>query len=117
MKDSHEASVAFEVMGGLTEDEKKALLPDLLSLCSSGRYAGRAKSAIIDLPREWVIKNIESYAEEVLQHNDYLDWCNILDLYNSLDVELAIKLARRAAEHQDPDIREDGEEYLQRHLK
>jgi hypothetical protein len=110
-----DGALAFEVAEGLTIEEKQSLLPTLLALCSSGRYAHKAGEMIYRLPREWLLENIEAAAEQTLKHNDYLDWANILALFGRIEPNLARRLARRASHHADPEIKECGEEYLAEH--
>jgi hypothetical protein len=104
--------LAFEIAETLTECERLKLLTALLSYCSCGRLAGQAKSLILALPRHPVLEVIEGAAEPVLAENDFLDWCNILDVFNSLDKELARRFATRMAAHDDPNIREWGSDFL-----
>jgi hypothetical protein len=105
------ALAAFELIAGLDEEEKKSLLPHLLGFCSTG-YAGKAKAAILSLPKAWLLQHLEASAEEVLAQNDYLDWVNLLSLFGEVDDQLAQRLARRAAAHPDVEIQQEGEEYL-----
>ena len=112
LEDSHDAALAFELLPGLTLEERQGLLPHLLGLCSSGRYAGRAKAAILELPHDWLRDNIEASAERLLAESDYLDWVNILEVVSQIDPAVRKRLAERAAAHSDPEIRELGEEHL-----
>src|SRR4029450_3374938 len=82
-RDGH---LAFDMANILTLEEKKPLLLDLLSLCSSGRYAGRAKKMILDMPHEGRIENIEIAAEPTLAQNDFSDWVNILSVFADIDL-------------------------------
>jgi hypothetical protein len=108
----HAVPVAVDLFPLLTETEMKALLPLMLSYCSSGRYAHIAKPFIASLPRDWTLEVIETYAEATLAENDFLDWCNLLDLYQQLDSDLALRFVGRMAQHANPDIRECGEDFL-----
>jgi hypothetical protein len=104
--------LAFEMAKILTPEEKKTLLPALISLCSSGRYAGKAKEMILDMPHDWLMENIEIAAEPTLEQNDFLDWVNILSLYAVIDLNLGRRLAQRMIAHTDSEIQEWGEEFL-----
>lgn len=106
-----ERALAFDVLECLSDEEKQELLRLILGFCSSA-YAGRAKSFILGLPREWVLKNIEAMSEPVLANNGFLDWCNVLDVYARIDASLAQGLAHRMTQHADRDIRDWGTEYL-----
>jgi hypothetical protein len=107
-------SVAFEMIGTLTPEEKKACLPELLGLCSSGRYAGHAKDLILEMPRDWLTENIEAASESTLALNDFLDWVNLLEVLDRVDSGLGRRLAERMLAHSDPDLREWGAEFLQK---
>jgi len=106
-------AVAFEMMAMLTPEEKKACLPELLGLCSSGRYAGRARDMIHSMPHDWLIENIEAASESTLSLNDFLDWVNILQVYDHIDHGLGRRLAERMLSHSDPELRKWGAEFLE----
>ncbi len=72
------------------------------------------RKLILALPREWVLANIESVAEPLLQDGTYDEYRRFLELYIQLDRNLALKLARRAAENPDEDIHEAGEDFLEK---
>ena len=110
-----DAAIAFEVAKTLKSEEQQSLLPNLLALCSSGRYAHKAREMILAMPREWLLESIEAAAEETLRNNDFLDWVNILAVFDEIHPALAMRLARRAARHTDQDIRHWGGEFLSEH--
>ena len=106
---------ALELVGFLKEDERKELFVELLSLASF--FSGSTKAArdlILGLPREWVLANIEEAAEPFLHDGTYEEYGSILDLYFAMDRSLTHKLARRAADHTDPDIKEAGQDFLEK---
>ena len=107
-----DAGIALAILPILTERERQKLQPLMLSLCSSGSYAHIAKPFILALPRTWVMENIEREAESVLLENDFGDWCNILDLFDQIDFDLARRLAVRLTRHEDNEIRDWGNDYL-----
>lgn len=111
-KNRSDQNLGFKVAATLTECERLKLLTAFLSYCSCGRLAGVAKGLILGLPHHPVLEVIEGAAEPVLAENDFLDWCNILDVFNSLDKELARRFAMRMSAYDDPDIREWGSDYL-----
>lgn len=112
LEDPHDASLAFELLPGLTVEERQGLLRHFVELCSSGRYAGRAKAAILDLPNDWLRDNIEAAAERLLGGSDYQDWANLLEVVSRIDAAIEKRIAERAAGHSDPEIRELGREHL-----
>jgi len=73
---------------------------------------GAARAIILSLPHDWLLANIEQYAEPLLAYEDDEEYRRLLELYSLIDRDLTLKLARRAAEHADPDIKEAGEDFL-----
>jgi hypothetical protein len=94
-------------------DERKAIFPDLLELCTSQKFGCSAQDIVLGLPRDWVIDNIEAAARPLLDQADNIDYLMLLSLYERLGNDLAMRLAREGASSSDFDIRELGEEYLQ----
>jgi hypothetical protein len=66
------------------------------------------------MPRSWVIANVEAAADKLLATADHLDFKLFLMLYEILDSQLALRLAKRAAMHDDFDIKETGVDFLQK---
>ena len=94
-------------------DELKLLFPELVFLGSSSHgLVGAVRQAILSIPKEWVIANIEQFAEPILVDGSYAEYRRYLELYIQLDQGLTARLARRAASNPDPDIQEAGEDYL-----
>jgi len=63
-------------------------------------------------PHDWLLENIEQYAAPLLAYDDDEEYRRLLELYSLIDRDLTLKLARRAAEHADSDIREADEDFL-----
>lgn len=106
-------SAALRFFPYLTLPERKELFPDLVFLASVAHGSIQAvRDLILALPRDWVIERIEREAEPLLQKGDYEEYRRFLELYQLLDADMTQRLARRAAAHADPDVREAGEEYL-----
>ena len=107
-------ATAVYVLPRVKTQELQQLFDDLVRISTTARYAGTAREAIRSLPREWVLLNIEKAAEPILQQDatEY-EYRRILELYSELDHQLTYKLAQRAAEHSDEEIREAGEEFLE----
>jgi hypothetical protein len=64
------------------------------------------------LPRDWLVAHIERYAESLLGYEDYEEYRRLLELYSLIDRDPTLRLARRAAAHDDADIKEAGEDFL-----
>src|SRR5262245_48350636 len=99
----------------LKEEERKELFPEWVNLARAAHGPVAAVRQIIaSLPHDWVLAHIEPEVEKILVNEEYDDYWLFLELYEQLDTDLTLKLARRAAAHLDPDIREMGEDYLER---
>jgi hypothetical protein len=108
-------ATALTVFAYLSLDEQQDLFRDLVFLASSSHGSiQRVRDLILTLPRDWVLAHIEREAEPLLRQGTYDEYRRFLELYELLDLDLTLKLARRAAAHEDPDIREAGEEYLEK---
>jgi hypothetical protein len=93
--------------------EQQQVYPDLVFLASSAHGSiDFVRDLILSMPRDWVLNNIEREAEVHLREGTYDEYRRFLELYKQLDLGMMQRLARRAAAHSDPDIREAGEDYL-----
>jgi hypothetical protein len=109
-----ERATALYVAPYLKIPERLRLFPEWVFLASFAHGSIHVPRAmILSLPREWVLAHIEQEAEPFLQDGTYDEYRRFLELYEQLNRDLTLKLARRAAEHSDPDIREAGEDFLQ----
>ncbi|HBI44391.1 MAG TPA: hypothetical protein DDY78_16290 [Planctomycetales bacterium] len=106
-------SAALRFFSYLTPLEQQQLFPDLVFMASWGHGSvGFARELILSMPRDRVLNNIEREAEPLLQEGTYDEYRRFLELYEQLDPAMTQRLARRAAAHSDPDIREAGEDFL-----
>lgn len=104
---------ALGVVKLLTSEERQQLLPDLLSLaCCCHGLTVDARELVLELPREWLIKNIEEAAEPLLGFDDYEEYRGLFQIYLELDLTLARKLAERAAIHSDADIKDSADDFF-----
>ncbi len=111
-----ERQTAFRIASLIYDSEqRKALFTDFLQLACEPTYVPTiiaARRAILSLPRDWVLEKIEIEAANLLDWDD--DWLQrrFLELCSLLDRDLTIRAARKAATHQNPDIKEAGEDFL-----
>ena len=106
---------ALQVAEDLNTAERLALFDELIFLVSFSHGAlPRVRNLILSLPRDWVLANIEEKAEPLLRDGSYDEYRRFLELYVLLDHDLALKLAQRAAVCADEDIREAGEDFLEK---
>jgi hypothetical protein len=110
---SRENNTAYYFLPYLSQDELLQLFDVLVPLASTAHSnIKRVRDAILSLPHDWIIKNIEPLAEPLLADGTDDEYRRFLELYSGLDQDLARKLAKRAAQHTDPHIREAGEDFL-----
>lgn len=108
-----EKLAAMYIAPHLQKDEIKELFDELLPLVTVGQGSlASVWEAILSLPAEWLVMNIERVAEPILCQGDLEDYACLLALYSRIDPELTLRLAHRAAHHSDYDIREQGNDYL-----
>lgn len=89
------------------------MLPELVKFASfSHGSIQTVRDAILLIPKEEILARIEQIAEPILITGDYDEYRRLLELYILLDKELTRKLALRAANDPDPDIKEAGEDFL-----
>jgi len=97
----------------LTPEERQALFSEWVYLASWAHGAVQfARDMIASLPRPWVVAHLEQEAEPYLQSGTDEEYRRFLELFSGIDTELAQRLARRAALHSNPEIREAGEDFL-----
>jgi hypothetical protein len=114
LRTGRDVMAACRVIGAMNPEELKQLFDVLVEWASTGHGLVHVfRDAILSLPREWVFARIEDAAEPFLQEGTYDEYRRFLELYVDLDRGLTLKLARRAAAHEDEDIREAGEDYLE----
>lgn len=112
-----ERSLAIDVTRHLSEDDQKKLFPDLLALsCYAHGLSDEAADILMSMPRDWVIHNIETHEEAILRNATYEEYRMLIRIYDRICPTLAKRLAERAAQSDDEDIREAGEDYLARGL-
>ena len=97
----------------LAEAERMELFPEWVYYAATGdRQVVAARAIIASLPRAWVLDQIEAVAETFLTDGTYWEYHRLLELYRELDPALTQRLANRAIQHSDADIREAGEDFL-----
>lgn len=108
-------STAVSVVKYLNESKRKALLPDLLYLCSWPNGAREAaERRILELPYQWLVVKIESAMVPFLQGEDAADaYVGFLSLLDKVDRVLARRLAGRALDSGDLICQEIATAYLQ----
>lgn len=111
---TRQRGTALRLLLILPMEERLLLFDELVEMASHGHSdIELVREAILSLPREWVIANIESRAEPWLQAGED-EYRRYLELYYDLDKELTLRLAQQALRQPDPETREAGEDFLER---
>ncbi|MEP0778147.1 hypothetical protein NDI39_11040 [Microcoleus sp. ZQ-A2] len=107
-----ERGTALRLIEYLNLEERQSLFDDLVDLASvSHSDIELCRKAILSFPKTWILTNIEKSAEPLLQDGTDEEYRRLLELYLEIDWELTQRLALRALHHEDPDIREAGEDF------
>lgn len=116
LHDPGQRHAALGMLSSFPASERQKLFADLVELASVGHsYIALCREAILSLPRAWVVANIEEHAEPLFhgeRPDEYEEYRRLLELYSDLDADLTRRLARRAAQSADEDIREAGTDFL-----
>jgi hypothetical protein len=112
-KDLRPAVRAVRIAQYLSQEEHMLLFDEWVHWLTVECCHSPLRDYILALPREWVLERIEQAVEPHLLNADDIDFRRYLELYYDLDHHLALmKLALRALEHQDEQIKEVGREFL-----
>jgi hypothetical protein len=109
-------ATAFHVAPYLSVPELQDLFREWIewALQSHG-YLEVTRALIRKLPRDWVLANMETYTEPLLKDGTYDEYRRLLELYEYLgEIDLERRLALRAIQDTDEDIREAGQDTLAR---
>jgi hypothetical protein len=109
---NHRAA-AVALLQRMSNEEQQELFPELVQLARAVHGPVATVRAIIaSLPRQWVLRRIDAEIERILEGQQYDDYWMFAELLAELDHERAVNLARRAADSDDPEIRELGSDML-----
>jgi hypothetical protein len=104
---------ALRLFEWLPVEERQELFDDLINLVGVGHSdITLVRQAILALPQDWVLSKIERRAEPLLQQGTDEEYRRLLELYIDIDLDLTHRLATRALQNDDPDIREAGEDAI-----
>ncbi|MGH7139955.1 MAG: hypothetical protein ACREHD_29805 [Pirellulales bacterium] len=106
-------AAALVLLRKMTSNEQQQLLPELVQLARAAHGpVAEVRKIIASLPREWALPRIDAEIARLLDEENYDDYWMLIELLAELDRDRAVKLARRAAESADADVRELGLEKL-----
>jgi hypothetical protein len=110
-----ERGAVLDLMRIMNEEDLKLCLNDLLKHGSYfNAYTRGFQKLILSISKSWLIENIESYAEPILaQEDNHEEYSILMELFMQIDKGLAVRLAERAINNNDEDIREWGIDMLE----
>jgi hypothetical protein len=110
---SRDRLTAIYMLRYLQTQDLQLLFPDLVFQASFAHGGIKAvREAILSLPKDWVLENIEVVVNPLLCDED--SYRRILELYSELDDSLAEKLAEKALKQEDRDVKEAGLDFLRK---
>jgi hypothetical protein len=99
-----------EILKVMDQEEVQEVFAELLPIAAYDKGSTKAVHEIIlNLPREWVLANIEKYAQPLLDIQDLEDYRGLLELYRQLDKDLTLRLINQALQTHDRDMIELAE--------
>jgi hypothetical protein len=101
-------------LDGVVAEAMIAYLLELACQCQNMRNMTLGRMTLWALPEQWLSEQIESIAEPLLQLNNDWEYRRLLEVYWRLDKSLVRKLALRGLNNPNPEIREAGQECLDR---
>lgn len=106
---------ALRILLNMKVEERQQLFDDLLQLASVAHSdIDLSRKVLLSLPREWLLSHIEERSEPLLRDGTDEEYRRLLELYSELDLSLARRLAMRALQQNDANIREVGEDFMRR---
>ncbi|HEM7891384.1 MULTISPECIES: hypothetical protein [Burkholderia] len=110
-----ERAMAIDLVLSYPESERVVFFRQLISMSSYvNGFTEECRNLILELPRDWVMKNIEAEVDGVLVNGGYEEYRCLLELCCELDRGLMIKFAKRALDSSDEDIKDAGADFLSR---
>ncbi|MCA7977679.1 hypothetical protein LGM57_15240 [Burkholderia cepacia] len=110
-----ERAMAIDLVLSYPESERVDFFKQLISMSSYvNGFTEECRNLILELPRDWVMKNIEAEVDGVLVNGGYEEYRCLLELCCELDRGLMIKFAKRALDSSDEDIKDAGADFLSR---
>ncbi len=100
-------AAALALLRRMDGEEQKQLFPELIQLARAAHGpVAVVRQIIASLPRHWVLERIDAELEPIVNEEQYDDYWMLLELLADLDRDRAMRLARKAAQSTDAEIRE-----------
>lgn len=115
LADPRERGLALTFLKQQPDYVRLKLLEPLLVLALVGhREIGLVREVLLGMPRDTVRAAIARRQDEMLRDAGEEEYRRLLELLEHLDVNACRTLAERVISHADEDIREAGEDFMQR---
>ena len=97
------------------ESNKSILKKYLLEACQASYVPNitKARNKILELPKEWLVNNINSVATGLLNLSDEWEYRRLLELYKMLDEELVLQLVSAGLKSSNPEVQEAAKDFSQ----
>ncbi|HLO89282.1 MAG TPA: hypothetical protein VK203_30340 [Nostocaceae cyanobacterium] len=117
LKSPSDRDTALDLLLYLDVEKRLPFFNDLVDLASVDHASvDRVWQVILSLPKDFLLANIEKSVEPVLNNavqDAYVEYRCLLQLYSQIDSDLTYRLAQRALQHEDADVIEAGEDYME----
>lgn len=117
LNNASDRGTALRLILYLDIKERLLFFDDLVSLASVDHSdVELVWNVILSLPKDFLLANIEKSAEPVLNNaveEAYVEYRCLLTLYLKIDHHLTYRLAQRALQSEDEDVREAGEDFME----
>lgn len=98
----------------LQPETRDAVVRYLLELACQSQHVRNivlGRTALLSLPRQWIIDHIEPYAEPLLRLEDEWEYSRLGELYEQLDEGLVLRLIARGSSSHDDEIRVAAQDF------
>jgi hypothetical protein len=116
LNNASDRGTALRLLLYLDVKERLPFFDDLVSLASVNHSdIELVWEVLLSLPKDFLLSNIEKSADTVLNNatqDPYVEYRCLLELYLKIDRKMTYRLAQRAWQSEDEDVREAGEDFI-----
>jgi hypothetical protein len=99
--------ITLEIAKTMRGEELKPFFGKLLELATHiNANFGLAQELLLRIPNDWLVENIEEYANLILANGNHEEFQMLLGIYREISEELELKLLQWGAAHNDFDIQD-----------
>jgi hypothetical protein len=111
----NERYVALAVAESFTPDELKNIFKNLVLTASwAHAHTMTARNLVLKIPCEWVLQHIETVMEPILATGEPDEFRRMMELAWKIDRALLLRICKRAVIHPNSEIREAGEDFIEK---